>query len=755
MKRWAVIAAWATGLAVCLAVVAPARLVTDMGAFLPVGATPEQELVTDQLRRGAAGRLLIVAAGDGERGVDPGELERLREALAATGHFRMVMTRPDPDLLAGRDVLFRYRYLLSDRWEPGDFRRPALEAAFARVVEQLRRPDPVVDEAALARDPTGEFRHLLERWIGGRADEGGDGWQLDDGRRVLLAAADAAAYDLSAQAAAIAAVKNAAGDFDPAVPVEIGGAPAIAVASRDAIRTEVLRVTLLASIAAVLVLLVALRALPAVGLALVPVVSGLLAGVAAVRFGFGEVHGITLAFGATLLGVTIDYPLHHLWRSRVDGDMPPARAIRRPLFVGAISTAVGFAALAIAGVSGLQQLAVLAVTGIVAAAVVTSWVLPALAAKPLRRVRRPPALRLRCPRWVPFTLAATLLLGGVLAVATGVRLTTDLAAMSPVPPDVAARDGEFRRALGLADPLYVIALTGDDRETVLQDTEGVAHALRGLVDRGEIDRFEPVSRLLPSAARQRERAQDLPSADELASAVTAATAELPLRSGAFAPFIRDVDASRELPPLKPDDLPAGMLRDWIEERLMVEDGRWLSLVHLGGVTAPAAVADALPGGRLVDLQTETSRLVTGYQRQAVLHFAVGTILIAGVLAAGTASPRRTLQILLIAGGAVGGTVLFLAALGMALSVFHVIALLLVVGLSIDYGVFARPGDRVGAGSVTVCAISSALAFAILATADIPLLRAIGLTVSAGTILAWGLALLFAFSGRATTTDIRS
>ena len=754
MRRWLVLAAWAAGVIACLVVVAPARLVTDLGAFLPVGATPAQELVADQLRQGAASRLLMVAVGDEARTADAGELERLRADLEASDAFSLALTRPDPTGLAGRDLLFDQRYLLSDRLDADSFREPELRARFIEVVAQLRRGDPGIDEARLARDPGGEFEYLLRQWAGGTGT-GGDGWRLDDGRPLLLLASAADAYDLSAQAAAIAAVEERAAALDPALPVEIGGAPTVAVGARDLIRGEAIRVTTLASIAAVAVLVVALRAVPAVLLALVPVLSGLLAGVAAVRLGFGEVHGITLAFGATLLGVTIDYPLHHLWRSRLTDGEPAERAIRRPLLVGALSTALGFAALAIAGVSGLQQLATLAVTGIVVAAVVTSWVLPLLRWRPLPRVRAPRVLRASCPRWLPLTLAAVLLLAGTLAVATSTRVETDLAVMSPVPGELAARDGRFRAALGLAEPRFVVAVRGADREAALRTAEAESQRLAAAVEQGLLDRFDTVTRILPSAATQRDRRAALPAADELRPAVAAATAELPLRADAFQPFVDDVDASRERAPLEVEDLPAGLLRDWVDERLVPQGDEHVALIYLAGVRDAEALATVTDQGQLLDLRAETSALVTGYQRQAIVHFAVGCVLIAMVLLVGTRSLRRSAEILLTAGGAVGGTVLILTLAGTALSVFHVIALLLVVGLSIDYGIFARPGDRTGAGSVSICALSSALAFAILATADIPLLRAIGVTVACGTILAWALALLFAFNHRNTTMEARN
>ena len=45
-------------------------------------------------------------------------------------------------------------------------------------------------------------------------------------------------------------------------------------------------------------------------LGLLPVASGALAGIAAVSLGFGSIHGITLGFGATLIGEGVDYAVY-------------------------------------------------------------------------------------------------------------------------------------------------------------------------------------------------------------------------------------------------------------------------------------------------------------------------------------------------------------------------------------------------------------------------------------------------------------
>ena len=71
---------------------------------------------------------------------------------------------------------------------------------------------------------------------------------------------------------------------------------------------------------------------------------------------FGEVHGLTLAFGVTLLGVTIDYPIH-LFSHLHPGELPvdAMRRIWKTLRLGAITTCIGYLALVSTDFTGLQH----------------------------------------------------------------------------------------------------------------------------------------------------------------------------------------------------------------------------------------------------------------------------------------------------------------------------------------------------------------------------------------------------------------
>ncbi|MDZ7749003.1 MAG: MMPL family transporter [Halofilum sp. (in: g-proteobacteria)] len=568
------------------------------------------------------------------------------------------------------------------------------------------------------------------------------GWRTAAGWPVLVALPVAPADDLDAQARAVARIESATRALGPGFRAELAGAPAIAVATRARIRGEALRISAIAALAVLAIIGLALRSARALLACALPVGAGLLAGTATVMLVFGQVHGITLAFAATLLGITADYPLHLLWHARHAGARHARAAVRRPLVLGAGSTAIAFAAIGIGGFPGLQQLAVLAAVGILVAAAVTLWVLPGL---PLGTDTQaggaaPAAAALALRRW-PAALALALVAAGVTAGATVVRLDTDLETLSPIPAELRERDREARAAVGVGTPGHLVRVTAATRRSALERTERTAARLAALQRDGVIGHFSAVTALVPSAATQRERRGALPSGAELRRSLRAATAGLPLRAGAFEPFVRDVDASRELEPLGPGGLPPGFLQRWVEARLFALDGEWTSLVGLGQIGAPGAIAATLQpvrGASLLDVTAVTSGLVSHYQRAALVHFGLGLAAITVLLAVVLGDPRRAAAVLLTVAGAVGGTLALLALVTGPLNVFEVISLLLVTGLGLDYALFATGAAR-GRGSVGVCALSTVTVFGLLASASVPVLRDIGTTVALGTLLAWLLA----------------
>jgi predicted exporter len=729
-------------------IAARVTVVSDMAQFLPREDSLEQALLLDALREGPASRLIIVGLGGTQ---DAAQLaaasRRLAVRLGDDERFLRVANGPLALPAAERERWFAYRYLLTPS-APDAFAATGLRRALTTRLAELAAPLPPLDKAYLPADPQAAFRRLLAGWGEGNAPPLHHGvWFAADGSlALLLLETHAGGLDLDAQGAARAAVLAA---VEPGISVLLSGPGIIAAASRDTIREEVRWLSTLATAVMLTILFAAYRSLRLLLLSALPLLTAAVAAVAVTALAFGSVHGITLAFGITLLGVAIDYPLHLFSHLREhENARHTLWRIWPTLRLGVLSSAVGYLAMALSPFPGLAQLALFTVSGLVSAALTVRWVLPPLLSTvpEVHVPRRAGGRRSGRGLW---------LLSGLIAGATAYLLVsprslleTELSALSPVPPAVRELDAQLRRAVGAPDVSRLVLLEGRDREAVLQHSEALAPALENLRSTGVLGGYGLPSAYLPSAATQQARRAGLPAADELAAQVAAAQSGLPFRAGLFEPFVRDVAASRELEPLTPEAVADTLIGARLAALLRPYRDGWLGLVPLHEVRDEAALAQWAAQSsqplRYINLRQATDRLVERFLAGAGIYLLAGLGLILLLLWAGLRDLRRVFRVVLPVLAALAVTAALLHGFDVRLSLFHLVALLLVLGLGIDYGLFFARDDggeeRARTGhAVAVCAISTAGVFAILALSQIPLLHATGLTVALGVTLSYGFA----------------
>lgn len=724
-------------------------VVNDMAAFLPREEGLEQTVVLDALREGPAARLIIVALSGA---TDTAHLAAASRALAARlrgdTHFLRVVNGPAVPPPEEQDRWFAYRYLLAPL--PDDaFTTAGLQRELETRLLELSAPFPLLDKAHLPADPQAAFRRLLSRWEEGGAPHLRHGvWFDPTGQQaLLLLETRAAGFDLDGQAEARAAIIAAVA---PDITVEFSGPGIIAAATRDIIRNEVQWLSALATVVLLLILLIAYRSPRLLLLSALPLLAAIVAAVTVTALAFGSLHGITLAFGITLLGVAIDYPLHLF--SHVQAGVPPYHNLRRiwpTLRLGVASTAVGYLAMAASPFNGLAQLALFMVGGLLAAVATVRWVLPPLL--PAAPAVRANFLAVRGAGyslwWLPLLALPAL---GYLLLTPWPVVETELSALSPVPPAWRELDERLRRAAGAPDVSRLLLVDGGNAEEVLQRSEALEAPLKALRSDGVIAGYRLPSDYLPAAETQIRRRDGLPDADALANILEAALQGLSFRSGLFEPFLQDVAASRRLTPLLLEDIDDTVLGNRLAALLRPHGERWLGLVPLYAVHDERALVAwterSLVPVRYLNLRQAADQMVADFMRGAGIYLLAGLSLILILLGIGLRSLVQLARVTLPVLGALVLTVAILHMSGAQLSLFHLVALLLVLGLGIDYGLFfarrATAEERARSGhAVTVCAISTAGVFGILALSQIPVLHAIGSTVALGVVLSYGFARL--------------
>ncbi|ULA62745.1 MAG: membrane protein, inferred for ABFAE pathway [Nitrospira sp.] len=753
IQRLGVVALWAAAMACGLWLVTTKVSVhSELADLLPEGTTATQRLLLTQVRTGIAGRILLLAIEGGEPDALVQASREFGQQLRATGQFDVVGNGEQALAKLDKELLFRSRYLLSRRVSLDAFSADALRHGLEQRLDDLRSPLASLVKETIPGDPTGEFLDILAGWSGQEGAEKYRGvWMSGDHARALLVVETrAAGFDADAQAAIQQDIRKtfeALPDRPASLRLLMSGPGVFAVKTKHRIEAEVWWLSTAASTLVLLFLFASYRSVTLVLLSLIPLSTGIVAGIVAVNGWFGFIHGITLGFGITLLGIVDDYPIHLFSHLHARGSAPVAmRAIWPTMRLGVLTTVMGFSSLLLAGFPALAQLGLFAVAGLIAAALVTRWVLPLCvpAAFTPRAVPRgivPTLAQLSKARWlVP---AAAILATFALLWSDTPLWQTDLASLSPVSEAGKRLDQQLRGELGAPDVRDLLVIEGPTAEDVLQRGEAVMAQLEQLRAEGLVAGYDLVSTYLPSRRSQQARQQSLPERSVLASNLQIALAGLPFAPGLFAPFLDAVESARTQSVLDREAFRGTALGLKLATLLVEQQGRWTAVVPLRGVAdrprlGEAVVAWQASGVAYVDLKEESNRLMTAYRDRTVAVAAWGLLAIAVVLAVGLRSVAVLWPVLMPMLSALLVVAALLNAMGESLSLFHVATFLLVIGLGLDYALFFnRPegadDDRARTlYGLLVCSMTTILVFGVLACSMIPLLHAIGITAAAGS-----------------------
>jgi predicted exporter len=297
---------WLLSLACSGWLVAHTRVTTDLAALLPASADRVQRLLVSQLRDGVASRLMLIGLEGGEPEALAEVSRKMTRRLLDSGLFNYANNGEAAYLSAEREVLMQHRYLLSPSVAPGRFTPAALRDALERDLQLLGSPMGSMIKSILPSDPTGELIQIMDHLsFGGGPTTLHGVWFSADGKRAqLIAETRAAGFDIDRQQEAVEVVRRAAAvsGLPDTGRVVMSGPGVFAVESRSVIERDSWKLSVIAGVLVILILLGTYRSLTIVLASMLPVLSGLLVGMAAVGALFGSVHGITLGFGATLIG---------------------------------------------------------------------------------------------------------------------------------------------------------------------------------------------------------------------------------------------------------------------------------------------------------------------------------------------------------------------------------------------------------------------------------------------------------------------
>lgn len=743
---------------------------TDLLAMLP--RVERDTLVEEAVRALAAatGRrtLFLVGAPDVARA--RAAAADLAGVLAAAQAFERVTLHVDVDAGAVDALYGAHRdALLSDT-----HRRWLAAGEAARLGEEARRalytPSGWLRVRPFAEDPLNLYGDFLAQQLplSGSLQLQGDVLVAPSPRGpylVVTAEAGDTPFSLASNArfeaviaGAIAQVQQRYADAE----VLCSGVVRHAAAAAASGTAEVALFGSVSLVAIVLLVTLTFRAVRPLLLTLLSLGVGTLAALTACHFLFGRVHLLTLVFGSTLTGVGVDYSIHYFadqfryrdaWNPR-----DTLRHVGPAILVGMLATAAGYVALLLLPFPGLRQMAAFSIIGIAGACATV------LLAYPLLANRRPAAhapialgLARRLGAWpaaarLPLPTLPTLgvLLGIAALGAWQVEFVDDVRALQSAPDWLKQQDARIRELLGGGQDTRFFLVEGASAEDVLQAEERLREGLDALVAGGGLAGYQAVSRALPSLQRQRENHRWLAAQVY----VEGGTLERTLLGAGFGQA--DVRRRRAAFAVQPPLLePAAWLASPASAALR---GQWLeavseplgrghaTVVSLSGVrdlNALHALDAGLAPVQFVDRVARISAVMQRYRHFAASGLAAAFVLVGAALMLRYGAAAG-LRLLIPPVGGAALTLATLALLGVHANLFNVLALLLVLGMGVDYAVFMREGHAARATvimAILLAGLMTLLSFGLLALSATPFIRSLGLTVALGVSFTFVLALL--------------
>ncbi|MCM5705012.1 MMPL family transporter [Larsenimonas salina] len=674
----------------------------------------------------------------------PGSVKALAERLEKSPAVERLQWRPgdfdtgDPVALLGPA---RYRLLDKDlrkKIDAGDY-----QAIEQRALRQLFMPDGL-DQHPI-RDPYG----LLDRWLAGtmalpfRTDSNLITLTHEGSRyAVLIGTLEGNPFSQSTQNElhqAVASVTNA----HPDMTLLRSGMIFHAYEGAQQARQEISTFGLGALIGLLLILWLVFRSPKTMATLMVPLLAGGLFALAATLLVFGRLHLLTIAFGTSLIGIAIDYAIHMQCARAALGQRFALKPMLPGLALGLLSSVLAFAAQALTPMPGLRQMAFFAATGLIGAWLTVVLWLPRVTLK-----ATPSAAAAADRLWTLFCAfkgrltVAWALVGVVLALSIiGVRLHTNdsLQLLTTSSSPLLKDEQQVQSILGRDTGSRYLLLSAATPEQWQARAEVLEPLLKRLVKNGHLGGYELLTDHVPSSAHQDDNLERTRTLYDKTLASLYGQAGLP------SSLIQKAQARLVNPPHL-------TLEAWLESPLGQADRRlWLGhsdteagvagVIPLKGVlddSGLAALERAARHAPYLSYEDRVARIATVLSelRRTIAGWVGGAFVVLAALLA-LRYRRCTWRVMAPAAGGVLITLAVLALAGTPVNLFHQLALLLVIGLGLDAGIFmAEHRARHAWLAITLSSASSLLAFGLLAFSATPVLHHIGLTSLIGLLSVW-------------------
>ncbi|HEX3972854.1 MAG TPA: MMPL family transporter [Stellaceae bacterium] len=727
---------------------------SDLLALLPDADNDPAVIAAKTRLTEILGQRVVVLIGDRDRDTARRAGDALAEALQKSGAVATVDYRIAAEALRRQgQIFFAHRAGLLSADDRARLLAGKQGEIAARALATVFGPVPVADANLLRQDPYLLFPAFLAGLPSPvpsvQLDDGIPTVRNGDETYVLLT------VTIGGNASEAAVQKHFVQIFDAATSALHAQAPNVTVlrlgsvfyfaAESHMAELQTLGISILSLLGTIALILLVFRSARPLWLLAIAITSGIACAFSVSLWWFGTLHVLTLTFGASLIGIAIDYCLQYLVTRLSAEDASPAARLRRVLpaiFFGFLTTMIGYATLMATPFPGLREIAGFSAVGLTASFVTLILWFPLLdrgtvssraagilvQSDKIWRFWETP--RSRVSHLVLLALAVVIVIVG----AVRLRFDDDIRRFQTLPRDLQSQEAKIRALTGLEGGSQFLIVRAPNDDAALEEEERLAPLLDAAVGDGYLKEYQSISRIIPSPARQADNRR-LVQTELYGSSFAAYAAQIGL-SDLRPPETSDVE-------LKLGDIADGLPFSFLRQLVLPPTPAGaIHLVLLNGVTDFAGLRQAVAGQAgvtAVDPIGDITQILAEYRQRALLLLLLSAALMLPVLVwrYGIAGCGR---VLLPPLGATIVAAASLAAFGMPFTFFTAMGLVLVLSIGFDYAIFCRETTEtqkdVTMLGIFLAFVTTLLSFGLLAFSGIFALRSFGLVLFIGTILAF-------------------
>lgn len=511
-------------------------------------------------------------------------------------------------------------------------------------------------------------------------------------------------------------------------------------------KQDIRLITTGSSFAVVLLLLFVFRSVRALLLPVASVLLGVGFAFTLTHLVFGKVHVLTIVFGASLIGIVIDYSLHYFYHGASNNDSQASspskekNALFNALTLSLMTSLIGYAALSFSALQALQKVAFFSCCGLFMAWLSVISLGDLALRKPISVDKTLLPKLVSCLQkfcllvptkaWSLITLCV--LLGGAYTYLLSQPFNDDPRIFFKANAELLANEKRVAELASDYEPGRHFVISADNIDTLYKRYD----ALMTMVESDpslSTDDLTSVLSWVPSKLEQQKNYlsqaklyQNHAAADILANSLNKASVVDAIKTEYVAASQRRLTPSKAMS-LFGDSLPP----IWFDQ-----DQQLVSFVLIKkGVTAEQFTRqlEPLKGIEYVNTLKRTEQALSAQRQSANSLLLLAYALVAILL---FLKMRKLAAFGLVLTPLCATSMVFICAtvLGFDLNLFHVMALFLVLGFGMDYSIFAyemRAHSNVTLQAILLSAITSLISFGLLGLSSIPVVASFGITLLIG------------------------